>query len=132
MKRLGLVAIPLALLAVLVITGCGKTPGNGNTGPSIAPGTVEMASTDFVNHAVTISAGQAVHFTDPADTGGTHILCLGTNETCDKSAQGPSELKGNDLQFNPGDSKDVTFATAGTYHVTCSIHQNMNVVVTVQ
>lgn len=134
MKKLGLVAIPIALLAVLILSGCGKTPGGGaNKGPSIAPDTVEMASTDFVNHTLTVTAGSTVHFTDPASTGGTHVLCLGHNETCNKGAPGPSKFSDPGVTVNPGDATlDVVFPTAGTYEITCTVHQNMNVTITVQ
>lgn len=135
MKRIGLVAIPLALLVVMVISACGKTPGNGNTNPGggAPANTVDMSATDFVQHAITVKAGDTVHFTDPASTGGTHVLCLGHNETCNKTAAGPAKFADPGVTVNPGDPAiDVVFPTAGTYEVTCTVHQNMNVTITVQ
>lgn len=134
MKRIGLAAIPVALLVVMLFSACGKTPGVHNQPGGRAPAnTVEMSATDFVQHAVTVKAGDTVHFTDPASTGGTHVLCLGHNETCNKSAQGPAKFADPGVTVNPGDpSIDVVFATAGTYEITCTVHQNMNVTVTVQ
>lgn len=135
MKRIGLAAIPVALLVVLVISGCGKTPGGATHGGGggVAANTVEMSSTDFVNHTLTVPVGTAVHFVDPASTGGTHVLCLGKDETCDKGAAGPSKFADPGVTINPGDpTLDVTFDKAGSYEITCTVHQNMNVTITVQ
>lgn len=131
-KRIGLAAIPVALLVVVVISGCGKIPGGGKTSNTAPGNTVEMASTDFVQHTLTVKAGDTVHFTDPS-SGGTHVLCLGKDETCDKTAQGPSKFADPGVTVNPGDpTLDVVFPTAGTYEITCTVHQNMNVTITVQ
>lgn len=134
MKRLGLAAVPLMLILALAIAGCGKqVDGNSSGGGNTAqPNTISMTSDNFTIHAITVKAGTAVHFEDPA-TGGTHVLCLGKDETCDKSAAGPSELKDPGFTINAGDpTKDITFADPGTYDVTCTVHQNMNVTITVQ
>lgn len=134
MKKLGIMLLPLLLIAAIAASGCGKTPGTGNSGtPSGGGSTVSMTSTNFVQQAITVKAGTAVQFTDPSDTGGVHILCFGHNQTCAKNANGPAEL--NDpkgVQFNNGDTKSYTFSTPGTYEVTCTIHANMNVTITVQ
>jgi plastocyanin len=74
-----------------------------------------------------------VHFTNPLATAGMHAICLGINGTGDKSAQGPLELQGDGFTINAGDpAQDVTLSTPGTYKITCSIHPNMNLTVTVQ
>ena len=91
-----------------------------------------MTSNNFVEHNVTIKAGEAVHFDDPSATGGTHVICLGKNEVCDKSATGPQALQGDGFTIMPGQTKDVVFDKPGTYDVTCSVHQDMNLTVTVQ
>ncbi len=92
-----------------------------------------MVGADFATSAITINAGQVVHFTDPVGTGGTHDICLGAHGTCDKSAQGPQALQGDGFTISAGDPpKDVTFDTPGTYKITCSIHPTMNLTVTVR
>ena len=132
MKRIGLAAIPVALLVVILASGCGKVPGV-HTSSTTSPNTVEMAATDFVQHAITVPAGTTVHFVDPSSTGGTHVLCYGHNETCNANAQGPSKFANPGVTVNPGDpTLDVAFPTAGTYEITCTVHQNMNVTITVQ
>ena len=115
----------LVLLPLLALAACGQS--------TTAPNEVSMVASDFSTSSITIKARQAVHFTDPPGIGGMHTICLGTNGTCDKSAQGPLALQGEGFTINAGDpAKDVTFDTAGTYKITCSIHPNMNVTVTVQ
>ncbi len=115
----------LALFLLLALAACGQ----GTT----APNEVSMVGADFTTSAITITAGQAVHFTDPVGTGGTHDICLGAHGACDKSAQGPQALQGDGFAISAGDPpKDVTFDTPGTYKITCSIHPNMNLTVTVQ
>ena len=116
----------LLLLATLAtLAACGQS--------STVPNEVSMVAADFSTRSITIKAGQAVHFTDPAGVGGTHAVCLGKDGTCDAAAPGPRALEGQGFTMNAGDpAKDVTFDTPGTYKITCSIHPNMNLTVTVQ
>lgn len=121
-------AIILAfLLLTFTLAGCGGSSGGGGAGNEL-----DMGGSSFIQTSITLSAGQALHMVDAQDTGGTHTLCLGENGTCDTSASGPAELKGPGMSFSPGTTKDVTFSTAGTYHITCTIHPSMNVTINVQ
>ena len=114
----------------MAITGCGKTPGNG--GDEYTTPDVTMGQTDFTHHALTITAGTEVKFIGET-SGSTHILCIGENGACQSGAQGPSELtSANGLQVDPGQTKPVKFDTPGTYKIACTIHPNMNMVITVQ
>jgi plastocyanin len=115
----------LAFVSLLALTACGQSAPAANE--------VSMVAGDFSTTSITIPAGQAVHFTDPAGIGGTHIVCLGSDGACDTAAQGPQALEGSGITMNAGDPpKDVTFDTPGTYKITCSIHPSMNLTVTVQ
>ena len=150
-------AIILAfLLLTFTLAGCGGSSGGGGAGNELdmggssflephgevvephADGVSLCTLADQVGALLSreqvpgISAGQALHMVDAQDTGGTHTLCLGENGTCDTSASGPAELKGPGMSFSPGTTKDVTFSTAGTYHITCTIHPSMNVTINVQ
>lgn len=130
MKRLTLALAPLLLLLALSLAfaGCGTS-----SAPTPAtPNEVILTGSDFAQHNVTIKAGTAVHFNDPSGSGGMHVICLGQNGQCTKGASGPQALQGPGFTINAGEAKDVTFASAGTYHVTCSIHPAMNLAVTVQ
>lgn len=136
MKKL---AIPAILIALLALGACGKSEGGGPTATATSGGgggggsVVDMAATTFVQSSVSVKAGQAVTFKDPQGTGGYHILCLGKDQTCKSDAQGPSELNASSgITFQAGDpDKSIVFPNAGTFTVTCTIHPNMNVTVTV-
>lgn len=121
----GMLLVVLAGLA-LSLSGCGST--------SAAANAVEMGVADFQQHAVTIKAGQAVHFDDPANGGGTHIICIGKGQQCVPQTGAPAELNtASGITFNPGDPpQDIVFATPGTYIVVCTIHPAMTVTITVQ
>lgn len=100
---------------------------------STASNVVEMGVADFQQHSVTIQAGQSVHFDDPVNGGGTHIICIGKGQSCVPTTGAPAELNTADgITFNAGDpAKDIVFPTAGTYDVVCTIHPGMVVTVTV-
>lgn len=113
-----------ALFVVLLLAGCGESGGaSGNT--------AELSAADFVQHALTITVGGAVHFADETSAT-THKLCLGKDGSCHSSAGGPPELRSPGFQIDPGQSRDVVFSAAGIYNVTCTIHPTMNIVITVQ
>jgi plastocyanin len=115
----------LALLPLLALAACGQG--------TVAANEVSMATADFSPTSLIIKAGQAIHFTDPAGVGGTHIVCLGNEGECDTTAQGPQALEGGGFTINAGDlARDVTFTAPGTYKITCSLHPSMNLTVTVQ
>ena len=140
MKKLR-VLLPFVMIALLALVACGKSEGGGPTATATSGGgggggggnTVVMGSVDFVTSSVSIKAGQPVIFHDPQRTGGYHILCLGTDMKCVANAQGPSELDtASGVTFNAGDAdKSIVFPNPGTYTVTCIIHTNMDVTITV-
>lgn len=116
----------LVVLLTLALAACGQSTAT-------VANEVSMVASDFSTSSITIKAGQAVHFTDPAGLGGPHTICLGDNGSCDGGTKGPQALMNSGFTINPGDpAKDVTFDTPGTYKVTCSIHPAMNLTVIVQ
>jgi plastocyanin len=151
-RRIALLAT-VAALAMLAACGTSTTAATGGSGSptatsptatsttaaaSAAPtattasggsssATVEMGSFSFTSGtSITIKVGQAVTFDDPATGGGTHILVTGTQGQFSAQAGAPSEFSStNGIMFNPGDSKTITFPTAGTYTITCTIHNSM-------
>jgi plastocyanin len=128
MRRMGALAVLLALLALLALGlgACGGASANSN-----APANeVDMGPANFAQTSRSISTGQSIHFVD--DQSGTmHILCIGKDGRCDANGQGPQDLTGQGFTIQPGQSHDVRFATAGIYLITCTIHPNMNLTVTV-
>jgi plastocyanin len=132
MKKAVVLVVPLLLILALVITGCGKTPGNGGGGDEYTTPDVTMGQTDFTKHNLTITAGTTVNFMTES-SGSTHILCIGENGACQSGAQGPSELtSANGMQVDPGQTKQVKFDAPGTYKIACTIHPTMNLTITVQ
>lgn len=125
-SRLRVLVVELAAIAMLVLallSGCGG---------GAASNEVDMGVANFRQSQVTIKAGQAVHFVDPA-SGGTHVICVGHDLQCVSQSGAPDALNTTDgLTFNTGDSRDIVFPTSGTYVVICTIHPNMQVTVTVQ
>lgn len=128
MRKFALLVAPLLLVLALALAGCGKGGGTG-TGASCASTTVNMTASNFAVTCANISAGQSISFVDPSSAA-IHILCIGKNQSC--SGSGPEELSdGHQLTVNPGESKSVAFPKAGTYTVTCTVHPNMDLTVTV-
>ena len=118
-----------AWLAVmtLVLAACGgdaseSTPaaadGDGDGGASEGE-TVSLAGNQFSPSTLTIAAGTTVTFTDTA----THTVTEGTNGV---AVDDPivDEQGGADVP--------VTFDEPGTYNITCTIHPEMNMTVTVE
>jgi plastocyanin len=120
--------VALSLLTV-VIASCGGSGGN-----SSGSGTdVHMGDTTFLQSSVTISKGSSLNLIN--DVAVTHIIGNGSwvNGVI-KPAIEPGVPTVNDLTFNSaGQSMTVgPFNTAGTYHLYCSVHVNMNLTVIVQ
>ncbi len=129
--RSRLVVVLLALAALcLALAACGGS-GSGGGG---AANEVDMGVAEFQQSSITIHAGQTVHFVDPANGGGVHIICIGKNEQCAPETGAPAKLNvTTGIQVSPGDPPiDVTFANAGTYTVVCTIHPGMEVTINVQ
>lgn len=133
MKKFGVAMLPLLLVLALSLVACGKQPGGGNTSPSSTVAQeVQMSAVDFTADAITAKANQPFKFVDPADTGGIHTICTGNNGTCETDANAPQDLQGKGFDIQAGDTKTVTFDKPGTYKITCSIHPDMNLTLTVQ
>jgi plastocyanin len=122
------VVLPLLLLVLtLALAACGGASSN----PNAPANEVDMGPASFVQTSRTISTGESIHFVD--DQSGTmHIVCIGKDGRCDPNGTGPQALTGQGFTIQPGQSQDVRFDTAGTFPITCTIHPNMNMVVTVR
>ena len=130
MKKMFVFALPLLLVIALGIAGCGES-SSGNGGSYTTPD-VTMNQDGFDHDSLTVSAGTTVKFIDPSGAS-MHILCVGENSNCDASASGPAELtSGHTMQVMPGETKQVTFDTPGSYKIACTLHPMMNMTITVQ
>jgi len=122
MKKLLAALILLGLVTVL-LAACGGSGGGTND--------VHLGTSNFVQSSVTLSKGSSLNLID--DTSVVHIIQNGSwvNGTPRPTAE-PGAPTVNQ-QFNGNDNHMVgPFNTAGTYHLYCTIHQNMNLTVIVQ
>jgi plastocyanin len=79
--------------------------------------------------AISVQTGTTVTFDDSA--GGPHNLVTGTGGAFAAETGAPSEFGSSGLAFSGGDTKTVTFATVGVYHITCTLHPSMQATITV-
>ena len=126
MKKLLIAFISLGLVTVLFVA-CGGSGGGGGGGST----DVHLGASNFVQSSVTTSKGSSLNMID--DTGSVHII---QNGSWVNGTPRPAKEPGAptvQVQFNGNDSHTVgPFNTAGTYHLYCTIHPNMNLTVTVQ
>lgn len=137
MKKLLAAFVVLGLLSALLVACGGSTTGSNsggsNGGSSTATTTtVHMTSDNFAQPSVTISKGSSINLVD--DTSAVHIISNGSwvNGSPQPKVESGAPVVSS-LQFNGNDSHTVgPFNTAGTYHLYCTVHQNMNLTVIVQ
>ena len=126
LKKLIAILVALGLFTVLTAASCGGSGGTGGSG-------VHMGETTFTQPSVTISKGSNLNLID--DVAVLHIISNGSwVNSVAKPAIEPNAPTVSNVQFNTaGQSMAVgPFNTAGTYHLYCSVHLNMNLTVIVQ
>jgi plastocyanin len=130
MKKLIVIFVAMALFAVLTAASCAG-PGAGAGGGAAA--SVHMGPTTFLQSSITISKGSSLNLIDGVPV--LHIIGNGSwvNNVM-KPAIEPGAPVVNNVQISSaGQSIAVgPFNTAGTYHLYCSVHMNMNLTVIVQ
>ncbi len=99
-----------------------ESPGSGGSVASAAPGTVQLSGYAFVPGTLTVAAGTTVTFTNADSV--THTVTEGQDGTPVASPMANAGL-------SRGGSTTVAFASAGTFHFTCTVHHSMNLTVTV-
>ena len=132
MKKLIAIFVALSLFTILTAASCGGSGGGGGTGGSAVP-SVHMGTVNFVQPSVTISKGSSLNLID--DVAVLHIIGNGSwvNNVI-KAAREPNAPIVNNVSISSaGQSITVgPFTSAGTYHLYCSVHLNMNLTVIVQ
>jgi plastocyanin len=120
------------VLGVLLVTLLVQvTPASGSTTTVNGEPAVHMGVSSFAQSSVTISKGSKLLLID--DGSFTHILSNGQweNNTPHPAmeAGAPSvqnvQVNGNTIEIGP-------FTTAGTFHIYCTIHLNMNLTIIVR
>jgi hypothetical protein len=130
MKKLIAIFVALGLLIVLTAASCAGSGGgaSGGGGP-----TVHMGETTFLQPSITISKGSSLNLID--DVPVLHIIGNGSwVNNLTKPAIEPGAPVVNNVQISSAGQSIVVgpFNTAGTFHLYCSVHLNMNLTVTVQ
>ena len=130
MKKLIVIFVAMALFTILTAASCAGSGGGGSAG---AGASVHMGPTTFLQPSVTISKGSSLSLID--DVPVLHIIGNGSwvNNVA-KPAIEPGAPAVNNVQISSA-SQNITvgpFNTAGTYHLYCSVHLNMNLDVIVQ
>jgi plastocyanin len=134
MKKLIAIFVAFGVVAILT-AACGGSVGSvSSTGSGGGGGqSVHMGETTFLQPSVTISKGSSLNLID--DVPVLHIIGNGSwvNNVA-KPAREPGAPTVNNVQISSaGQSITVgPFNTAGTYHLYCSVHLNMNLTVIVQ
>ncbi len=114
----------LALMMVLAACGSGTASsapatGDGGDGGGDTGETVSLAGGQFAPSTLTIPAGTTVTFTDTSG----HTVTEGSDGT---AADDPI------VDEDGGADVVVSFDEPGTYDITCKIHPNMNMTITVE
>ena len=130
MKKLIAIFVAVGVVIVLTAASCAGSGGSagGGAGPS-----VHMGPTTFLEPSITISKGSSLNLID--DVPVLHIIGNGSwvnNAT--KPAIEPGAPVVNNVQISSAGQSIVVgpFNTAGTFHLYCSVHLNMNLTVIVQ
>jgi plastocyanin len=125
MKKLALLL--LCALAIAVFAGCG---GGKSNGPE-SPNKVTMNAATFDKDSITINKGEAITFIS-AQGAALHILVIGKNGSFENEAGAPDFGGAAGSRVDVGDIwTSPPWNTAGTYHVTCTVHPAMNLTVIV-
>ena len=127
MKKLALVM--MFAMALTWLISCDST---STTVGSNSPNTVKMEGGTFSTSSISIAKGSTITFLDDPNNGALHILVIGQN------GQQESEQNAVDFGGAAGERIDIgnswttpPWNTAGTYHITCTVHPLMNLTVTV-
>jgi plastocyanin len=124
----GIVGIALGMLLLGAIVQPAVTTGTLYTN---GVPTVHMGASSFLQASVTIPKGSKLLLVD--DVSAVHIIANGTwqnGTVADTNEAGSPGV--NNVQVNSGSVEIGPFATAGTYHIYCKVHQGMNLTVIVQ
>jgi plastocyanin len=118
----------LGSVITFLLVACATTSAD----TSSAPNQVHMNTTNFVSSSITIKRGEHITLID--DTLIPHTIANGTweNGTANPTREpGAPEVK--DVQINGNSSVMIgPFTAAGTFHLYCTIHSDMNLTVVVQ
>ena len=119
-------------------TGGGSTAtstpsgGGGGGGGGCASGTVHMDANNFVQNCVNISKGSKLTLIDDVQV--LHLISNGMWDSSGnvKQVTEPGAPTVSNVTIAGGSADIGPFNTAGTFHIYCSVHLGMNLVVNVK
>ena len=140
-KRLALLVLAALALSSIVLAACARpgtpsasTNNQGNTSNNGSGGnapTVHLGPSSFLQSSVTVPKGSMLKLVD--DGAYLHILQNGSwVNGAPQNATEPGAPTLNNLQVNGTTVEIGPFTTAGTFHIYCTVHQNMNLTIVVQ
>jgi plastocyanin len=111
-------------LTIIVSNSSGSSTGSGSS-------TVHLTATNFAVPTITIAKGSTLTLIDDAAV--VHIIKNGSwvngNQVPKQEAGAPTV----NVQFNGNDTHTIgPFNTAGTFHIFCTVHPNMNLTIIVK
>ena len=113
-------------------SGGSSTPsssGGGGTGSNGCPsGTAHMVVSNFAQPCVNVSKGSMLNLVDD----GNYYHSLDNGSWVNGNAQPANEPGAptvNNVVISSGSKQVGPFNTAGTYHIYCSVHENMNLLI---
>ena len=116
--------------AILIAAIAQTNAPTGTTSTNGVP-TVHMSAGNFDQPSITISKGSKLLLVD--DVSVLHILANGSWQNgATKPASEPGAPTVNNVQVNGNSIQIGPFSTAGTYHIYCTVHLGMNLIVIVQ
>src|SRR5947209_7221257 len=122
------ILVGLVLLGILTTTiaACGiYDVSTVPTGP-----TVHMGGANFLQSSIKISKGQSINLID--DVAVEHIIKNGTWNGGSMVLKSESGAPNVNVTLNGNDSSSIgPFNTSGTFQLLCTVHQGMNLTVTV-
>jgi plastocyanin len=142
-RIVGSVLIILALGSILLVACArpgspeansgGSTPtSSGGGSGGCASGTVHMSGNNFVQNCVNIAKGAKVTLIDDVQV--LHIITNGMWDSSGNSvtSKEPGAPTISNVNISGGQMDIGPFNTAGTYHILCTVHPGMNLIVNVK
>jgi plastocyanin len=116
------------LLMMLLLTSCRVTDSSTSSSGT----QVHMGLTTFIDTSVTIQRGQSIVLVDTVSS--THIITNGTwNGSTPVAKDEVGAPKVNVTIANAGQQQSIgPFTSPGTFQLFCTIHQGMNLAVSVK
>jgi len=127
----GLAGIVAGMLIVSLIVAANPPTSIASTTTNGEP-TVHMSANTFLQNVVLVPKGSKLHLVDDGNV--EHVLRNGfwkADGTPESSAE-PGAPVVKDVTVTGGSIEIGPFATAGVYHLYCTIHTNMNLTIVVQ